>query len=354
MISDIRVQNFRSYQDSTFEFSGGVNIIVGPNASGKTNLLEAILVLCHGSSYRNHDFELVAHNKGWSRLDGKFDEQVRSVKFIKQEALLSKQFLVGAKEYKRLPMLRTIPVVVFEPNHLRVLTESPELRRNFVDDILEQTVPTFGNLRRTYKRTLAQRNSLLKQMGGDDQLFVWSLRLSELGGQIVEQRLQFIRDNSPLLTELYSKLAGKKTPAQLKYQTKLTENNYGSSMLSALESHKQTDRERGYTTIGPHRDDVQFIMNGYPLAEAASRGETRTLLLALKLLELKSLEEARGVKPVLLLDDVFSELDGRRRRALTEYLQDHQTFITTTDADIVIQHFLDNCTVIPTGLQSNK
>ncbi len=306
-------------------------------------------MLCKGGSYRNRDVELVTHKKNWSRLDGTFQAQTRSIKLVKQNDLLSKQFLINANEFKRLPMSRTVPVVVFEPNNLRMLTDSPDLRRSFLDDILEQSVPLFGSLRRTYKRTLAQRNALLKQAGTDDQLFVWSLRLSELGGQIALLRMRFIDKNSPLLADLYTKLVGKKTAAQLRYQTKQAESNYGSSMLGALESHKQIDRERGYTTIGPHRDDVQFIINGYPLAEAASRGETRTILLALKLLELKSLEETRGVKPMLLLDDVFSELDGRRRRALTEYLQDHQAFITTTDADIVVQHFLDNCTVIPTG-----
>ncbi len=348
MIDSLRLQNFRSYTDTTFEFGAGVNIIVGPNASGKTNLLEAILVLCRGSSYRAHDAELVAHHKPWARLDGSVEDQTRSLKLIKREAVTAKEFLIGGTALKRLPMLRSVPVVVFEPNHLQLLTESPELRRGFLDDVLEQTIPAFGSLRKAYKRTLAQRNSLLKQMGSDDQLFVWSLRLSELGGQIADYRLEFVSQNGPQLAALYSKLVGKKSVVELQYETKLSYQNYGSSMLKALEAHQITDRERGYTTVGPHRDDLVPVLNGYPLAAAASRGETRTMLLALKLLEVQSIEKARGVKPILLLDDVFSELDGKRRQSLTKHLQDHQTFITTTDADIVVQHFLDNCTVIPT------
>lgn len=347
MIADLRLQQFRSYDDTTFEFGGGVNIIVGPNASGKTNLLEAILMICRGKSYRAHDQELVAHNAPWSRLDSSINELSHTVKLIRQDATTTKEFIIGANSFKRLPLLRSVPVVVFEPNHLQLLTESPELRRDFMDDIFEQTMPDFGQNRRRYKRTLAQRNQLLKQNGSDDQLFVWDVRLSELGGYIAECRIKFIKQNSPLLADLYSKLVGKKTKVELKYESKLPIDNYGSAMLNALQARQSVDRERGYTTIGPHRDDLVAKIHSYPLADAASRGETRTMLLALKLLEVQSIENARGSKPALLLDDVFSELDGARRRFLTEHLQDHQTFITTTDADIVVQHFLDNCTVIP-------
>ena len=349
MITDLRLQSFRSYADTTFKFGAGVNIIVGPNASGKTNLLEAILVLCRGSSYRARDADLIMHDRDWGRLDGTVNDQPRSLKLVRHEITVSKEFLVAATKLKRLPLHRSVPAVVFEPNHLQLLTESPDLRRGFLDDIIEQIIPGYGELRRNYKRTLAQRNSLLKQSGGDDQLFVWSLKLSELGGRIADHRLQYVKEHSPLLAALYAKLAGKKADVQLRYETRLSDQNYGSSMLQALESRKATDRERGYTTIGPHRDDLVPVLAGYPLAAAASRGETRTMLLALKLLELQSIEKVRGTKPILLLDDVFSELNGARRQRLTKYLQDHQTFITTTDADIVVQHFLDKCRVIPTS-----
>lgn len=348
MISDLRLQHFRSYGDESFEFGDGVNIIVGPNASGKTNLLEAVLVLCRGSSYRASDKEVLAHSQEWARLDGHIHDQERSVKLQLQGEVVKKEHVIGGTTLKRLPLLRSVPVVVFEPNHLQLLTESPELRRNFLDDIIEQTIPTFGEIRRQYKRTLLQRNRLLKQNFTNDQIFVWNVRLSELGGQIVGYRLAFIDEHKKQLSGLYAKLAGKKLKTDMVYETKLPRDSYGSSMLKALEARVDIDRERGFTTIGPHRDDLGLILGGYPLASSASRGETRTMLLALKLLEVQSLEKARDTKPILLLDDVFGELDGARRRALTEHLQDHQTFITTTDADIVVQHFLDACTVIPT------
>lgn len=347
MIDDLRLQNFRSYKDTTIEFGAGVNIIVGPNASGKTNLLEAVLVLCRGSSYRAPDSDLISHGSEWARIDGHFLGNERTIKLFEERS--KKEYIIGGTILKRLPLSRSVPVVVFEPNHLRLLTESPEHRRNFLDDIIEQTVPSFAEIRRQYKRALAQRNALLKQSSSRDQLFVWNIRLSELGGQVADHRITYVNDHRSELNKLYNKLVNKKYKTDMVYETKMSPDSYGSSMLKLLEKNVQIDQERGFTTIGPHRDDLQLLIKGYTLAASASRGETRTILLALKLLEVRSLEKSREHKPILLLDDVFSELDGARRMALTEHLRDHQTFITTTDADIVVQHFLDNCTVIPTN-----
>lgn len=347
MISDLRLQHFRSYGDNSFEFGGGVNIIVGPNGSGKTNLLEAVLVLCRGNSYRASDRDLLRHGDDWARLDAHIHDQDRIVKFQLQADQVKKEYIINSTILKRLPHARTIPAVVFEPNHLQLLTDSPELRRTFLDDTIEQTVPLFGDMRRQYRRTLAQRNSLLKQSFTKDQIFIWNVRLSELAGQIVAYRQDFVETNRTHLGELYQTLANKKAKVDLIYQATIQADNYATTMLKALEDRIEKDRERGFTTIGPHRDDLLPTLNGYQLASAASRGETRTMLLALKLLEVQAIEKARDDKPILLLDDVFSELDGARRQALTTHLQNHQTFITTTDADIVVQHFLDNCTVIP-------
>jgi DNA replication and repair protein RecF len=349
MISDLRLQHFRSYEDEFVEPEAGVNIIVGPNASGKTNLLEAILVLCRGGSYRATDRELITHGKPWARLDAVADKQERTVKLQAEGEAVKKSYTIGGTELKRLPLARGVPVVLFEPNHMQLLTESPELRRSFLDDVIEQTVPAFGEYRRNYRRALAQRNSLLKQSFTPDQIFVWNVRLSELGGQIAIARLDFIETHRAELARLYAKLAGKRTKTDMRYETKLDSAAYANSMLKGLEARLALDRERGFTSLGPHRDDLGLYLGDYPLSASASRGETRTMLLALKLLEVRSLEAAREHKPILLLDDVFSELDGARRRALTEHLRDHQTFITTTDADIVVQHFLDSCKVIPTA-----
>jgi DNA replication and repair protein RecF len=349
MIADIRLQHFRSYADAGFEFSPEVNIIVGPNASGKTNLLEALLVLARGSSYRAADAELLSHHQPWARLDANTPDGKRVLKLEHHGPVgITKNFVIAERPFKRLPRGKLLPVVLFEPDHLRLLSGSPELRREFIDTLLENLQPGYGTLRRQYKRSLLQRNRLLKQpMLPTEQLFVWNIRLSELGGQIVAQRLQLLDQLNARLPEVYSQLAKQESQVVLEYRSQSATNQYATQLLHRLEANQHIDQQRGFTTNGPHRDDIQLLLNSHAATTAASRGESRSLLLSLKVLELQLIEAAYNQKPLLLLDDVFSELDGARRRALTEVIAGYQSFITTTDADIVVQHFMDRASVIP-------
>jgi DNA replication and repair protein RecF len=355
LIDSIRLQHFRSYHDDSFEFDPGVNIIVGPNASGKTNLLEAVLVACVGASYRVRDIELIRHNQPWARLDTRSEHGTRTVKLETSDTGRAKKtIIIDNKPYLRLPLHKIVPVVLFEPNHLQLMHGSPELRRDFLDNLLEQTKAGFGVLRRQYKRTLAQRNALLKQdkQTAGQQLFAWNIRLSELGGQIAEARLQLIATINERLPELYKRLSKAKDDIRIHYNGTSDIEQYGSRLLQKLDKSIELDFQRGFTAYGPHRDDIGIDLGGYPASDAASRGEIRTIVLGLKIIELQLLEAAHDKKPLLLLDDVFSELDGSRRLALTEYLKGHQTFITTTDADVVVQHFMDKCHIIPLTLNT--
>jgi DNA replication and repair protein RecF len=351
MITDIRLQNFRSYKDDSFEVGAGVNIIVGPNASGKTSLLEAVQVICLGNSYRAKDVELIKYQKPWARLDAHTETGQRTVKLERAETGAKKSFEIDKQKFTRLSFVKTLPIVLFEPNHLQLLHGAPELRRAQLDDLLEQIVPGFGPLRLQYRRTLAQRNSLLKK--GEQlarrQLFVWNVRLSELGGRVAGHRQELVQVINKEISRLYSSISDTKARVSASYSSTCTNSNYSSSLLKNLEASASLDFERGFTAHGPHRDDLKIALNGHPAEESASRGETRTLVLALKIIELKLVENSRDKKPILLFDDVFSELDGRRRKALTEFLSNHQAFITTTDADVVIEHFAANCNVIPLG-----
>jgi DNA replication and repair protein RecF len=350
MISDLRLQHFRSYDDDSFELSPGVNIVVGPNASGKTNLLEAVLVIARGTSYRVKDGDLIAFNEPWARLDAHMLEGdgQRTVK-IMNEPKPDKSYEVDGKAYKRLTLAHSLPVVLFEPNHLQLLSGGPERRRSYLDDLLEQTVSGYSTLRRQYRRTLAQRNSLLKQAANatDTQLFPWNLRLSQLAGQIVRARTELVSRLQSELSGLYGELSQAHTTVVIAYESRWPADTYESHLLKKLEADIALDKLRGFTAAGPHREDIQVSFNGRPAQEAASRGEIRTTVLALKIIELKIIEDARSTTPLLLLDDVFSELDGKRRHALTNYLAPYQTFITTTDADLVIQHFTESCHIIP-------
>ncbi len=349
MITNLRLQHFRSYDDASFEFGDGVNIIVGPNASGKTNLLEAVLVIARGSSYRVSDMELVRFDAPWSRLDADTLTGQRTVKLQPGSAeKWLKSFEIDGQLLSRLTASRLLPVVLFEPNHLSLLHGSPDLRRAFLDDLLEQTNPRFGALRRHYRRVLYQRNTLLKKQPRDihDQLFVWNVRLSELGGQIASSRQQLIARFSEHMSSLYEELSHQSNHVTLEYTSRFSADNYESQLLHKLETGVEQDMLRGFTAYGPHRDDMGVYIDGHAASDAASRGETRTLVLTLKLLELQLLEELRGEQPLLLLDDVFSELDGKRRQALTAHVRDYQTFITTTDADIVVHHFAEAANII--------
>jgi DNA replication and repair protein RecF len=353
MIDSLRLQKFRSYRDESFEFDPGVNIIVGPNASGKTNLLEALLVAMRGTSFRAKDMDLVAFGAPWARLDAAGPEGMRTVKLIRQDnGLVKKEFVIHEQKLMRLTLQRTLPAVLFEPNHLLLLHGSPEPRRDYLDDLLELLVPGYTKTRRDYRRTLAQRNALLKRGPvARSQLFAWNIRLSELGAQVVRERAELTNRLDTKLGPLYVELAGsRKAAVSVRYQTGGEVAQYGSTLLHLLEQRTDTDIERGFTTVGPHRDDLEVTFNGRLAALCASRGEARTVLLALKVIELSLVEEARGVRPLLLLDDVFSELDGVRRRALTQVTQGYQTFLTTTDADVVVQHFMSDCRIIPLGV----
>lgn len=340
MIASLKLQHFRSYSQGSFTFDPGVNIIVGKNASGKTNLLEAVQVVCLGSSYRAKDAELIGHGAEWARLDAVVDDTERAVK-LETGQTTKKSFVIDEQSLTRLMQPRMIPVVLFEPDHLLLLSSSPDVRRTFLDDLIEQSVPGFGSVRRHYRRVLSQRNALLKKNPVDlvQQLFVWNLRLSELGGQIARARHDLITRFNDRAGDVYRAIASRENAIDLQYASKFAIENYETTLLHKLEQNYELDVLRGYTVYGPHRDDLAVFIDGHPMQEAASRGETRTLVLALKVLELQLLEETRSKKPILLLDDVFSELDASRRQALTQFVQEYQTFITTTDADVVAQYF---------------
>ena len=351
MIQDLRLQNFRSYKDAAFEFTEGVTIIVGPNASGKTNLLEAIQYICSGGSYRAKEAELVNFDSESARLEANADGQRRIALITNQPpARPAKEFSINKTHLKRIGLSRQIPIVLFEPEHLRLLHAGPEHRRDFLDTVLSKTTTGYSTLLRNYRRVLAQRNALLKsiQPSSQNQVFAWNVRLSELGGMVAQRRMQLIDVFNESMSDIYQSIAASTQAARLSYKSACSAQNYSTSLLHRLEAHMALDMERGFTGDGPHRDDFDVLLNNHNATDTASRGEIRTLLLTLKVLEMRLVETVFDQKPILLLDDVFSELDGTRRKALTEFLKDHQTFITTTDADVVVQHFIGSATIIPT------
>jgi len=349
MISDLRLQNFRSYADVKFTFGPGVNIIVGPNGSGKTNLLEAVLVVARGGSYRVSDAELLQFRAPWFRLDAHVAEDgVRTVKLVTEPRQV-KTYELNSKTYQRLTLNHMLPVVLFEPNHLQLLHGAPAERRDYLDDILEQTTPGYVSFRRNYRRTLTQRNALLKRsnLPSTQELFPWNLRLSELGATITRARVDLCEKLNENLGHIYAQISQTNSKVAIAYLPKFPIETYETHLLQKLESHAHEDAVRGFTAYGSHREDFTVTFDGRPAGETASRGETRTAVLALKIIELQLLEAVREQTPLLLLDDVFSELDSQRRSALKSSVGSYQAFITTTDADVA-EGFFSGATVIRT------
>lgn len=349
--TSLALHNFRSYSRYATGLSDGVNIVVGPNGSGKTNLLEALYVLSTGTSFRVADRDLIAHGSDWFRLEGVWNEQQRVVTYqLNPGEKPVKQFTIDGAKRARLSHAQRVPTVLFEPDHLRLLTDSPSLRRAYLDGLLNSLKHDFAWVRHQFERTLLQRNNLLKSRLSpaalDDSLFVWDIKFAELAQAVIEYRLELVNDISARLGSVYSNIAKKQSSVSMHYLPSASIADYQTQILKLLGRHRVDDLRRGFTTIGPQRDDFNLILNGQPAETSASRGEVRTLLLSLKIIELEMAAKNSDHSPLLLLDDVFSELDGTRRKALSELAKDHQTLITTTDADDTLGGFFNSYQLI--------
>lgn len=348
LFTDIRLQNFRSYHDASFELNKGVTIVVGPNAAGKTNLLEAIMLAATSKTYRPKE-TLVRNGSEWARIDVHTeDNHVRTLKIKNLQNRQAQDMEINGKTYKTLPFNQKQPIVLFEPNHLFLTQGEPQLRRNYVDDVIEQLETSFSKVRNDYKRALSQRNRLLKQGAHDKTMvFAWNMRLIESATLIVAERIKLLNVLNGSLSATYSNISAKKVRLRMEYTSPINIKTYGANLLKQLENSFEIDLARGFTGYGPHRDDIKIFIGERDIGSTGSRGEIRTLILALKVIELELFEKRLEVRPLLLLDDVFSELDGLRRKSLVNFLQNHQTIITTTDADIVTKNFSQNCQIIP-------
>lgn len=346
-ITDIRLQNFRSYLDSSFEIDKYTTIIVGPNAAGKTNLLEAIMLVCSGKTFRNNK-RLIKTDQNWARIDVHNDQnQKRTAKIIRDNESQTLGFEIDQKSYSKLTASTQIPVVVFEPNHLFLLHADPKQRRAYLDDIIEQKDSGFGRVRVNYLRSLAQRNRLLKQGVKDrNLLFAWNVRLIEDATKIVSARIKLVKRINEQVSDIYQTISKSKQEIKVLYSGSVNGENYSNDLMKRLDNELQKDLLRGYTHSGPHRDDFLCMIDDEQAQQVCSRGEIRTIILALKVIEVQIIEAKFNQKPVFLLDDVFSELDGARRKALVEFVRDYQTVITTTDADIVTKNFSQKCQII--------
>jgi DNA replication and repair protein RecF len=337
-LRSISVHNTRSYQLASYDLNPSITLVLGRNGTGKTSLLEAIYVLLRGTSFRGRDRDVVRHGEHSSVLKVRFEDgSERRARIDIRGDKITKEFMVDGKTSARLPILKRLPVVLFEPDELRLLSSSPQRRRDFIDGILSRLFPEYATVLNRYNRTLLQRNELLKQGLAMDEtvwanhLFAWDVKFAELADTIVRKRREFIGVSNRHLSDIYSKMADSEHTVAVSYSDDTSADAYKQTLLHRLASGRHQDAMRGHTGTGPHRDDILISLDGYPAIDTASRGEMRTIMLAYKLLEVQLQEHHAGARPLILMDDVFSELDSVRESKLMEALKGYQTIITATD-----------------------
>ena len=342
IIKSLRVQNFRAHDDFRVDFSDKTTLICGPKGSGKTSLLEAIFVLLRGTSFRSSDKEILKNdnNSSWFRIDIKTEnDDVRTVKFDNSRVNGKKVFILDGKNSYRLANNKKAPVVLFEPDDLQLLSGSPNRRRRFLDQFLVQLYPSYANTHRKYEKALKQRNMLLKrEKYSSDEIFPWNLMLADFGAEIISNRLELIERLNAKIAEVYAGISGVNDEIFISY---IGEKMNSDKIMNELMKNEFRDKITGSTSVGPHRHDIDFIFNKTSAKNTASRGEVRSLILALKFLETDILAKLLDQKPIILLDDVFSELDERRQILLSKHFSQYQTIISSVnsieDVDKIIE-----------------
>lgn len=345
VIKNLSVQNIRSHDKFEVELLPTINVITGSNGSGKTSLIEALYIALQGSSFKGNDIDVLQKDSLWWRIKVDFNDKTkRVITFNPELNNKRKKFTVDDKDIYRLVSKYKYPVVLFEPEDLRLLHGSPTRRRQFIDRFISQLDPIYLNSLHKYERALRQRNNLLKkQFIQKDELFAWDITLSEHGAYIIEKRIAFVEQLNNQLNEAYNKIAKSRDNITVHYSHTYI-GDIKQKLLNDLSLHQEKDKIIGFTSTGPHRHDVVFRFNDSPALTTASRGEVRSIVLALKFLEVIIIEQITGQKPIILLDDVFSELDEARQKSLLS--SENQIIITSTnlpdDMDLKIKNIKIN------------
>lgn len=345
-IKSIALNNFRNYTSQSVELSKNLNVIIGKNAQGKTNLLEAIFLCAIGKSPRtNKDKDLINWEKNFAKItlnvaknEGNhvidlylFNNQNKAIKIDK----------IPIKKIGQL--LGTFNAVYFSPDELKLIKESPEERRRFMDiDLCQFDKMYFYNLNK-YNQILQQRNKLLKstdEKSLKDTLPIWDEQLSTYGAKIILSRVKLIESIKLHAKKIHAYLTNNQENLELEYAGFVadSEEDLKNLLLDKLSSAIEKDIRLGFTSVGPHRDDIKITSNGIDLRSFGSQGQQRTASLTLKLSELEFFKSSIHEYPVLLLDDVLSELDENRQTKLLKYVKNIQTIITCTDFDYNIPH----------------
>lgn len=337
-IKSLSLINFRNYSRAELDFIPETNIICGKNAQGKTNLLEAVYLFARGKSYRTRsDKELISFLEPdikLARATLSFHAQERDftgeINIIKGGKKIIRMNNVAVTKLSAL--LNRLNVVMFAPEDLNIIKSSPSMRRSFADAAICQMYPPYLVALTEYNRALAQKNALLKQLRGtkkssDDTLSVWNMSLAESGTKIMQSRRRFIEKLTDSAQSIYSEMGRERF--SMRYAPDCT----GDDLFERFESAQHREIENGASLTGIQRDDIEFLLDGKPTRVYGSQGQQRSSVLAVKLAQCEYIKSEKGEYPVLLLDDVMSELDSDRRAYLSDRILDKQVIITCTDID---------------------
>ncbi len=333
-ISSILLENFRNYKDQEIKLNNNINVIYGNNAQGKTNILEAIFLCAYGKSFRaKKDADLIKFDETLAKVEISYKKSDREGK-IKGEIGEKKTFFInGVKQSKISDILGKINVVIFTPDDIDIIKESPQRRRKFLDMLISSLKPNYIHLLNTYNKTLEQRNNYLRQIKYENKpanmLDIWDEQLAEYSYKIFEYRKYFIEKISEKINVFHNLITKSgKEDIKIKY---ISNSKDEKSFLENLRKTRDIDIKRGYTAIGIHRDDFMIYINDRPVSIFGSQGQQRTAILTLKLCELDIVKEEINDTPILLLDDFMSELDEVRRKSFLENIKGSQVIITCTD-----------------------
>ncbi len=348
LLTSLQLQNYRNYKELDLETPNQVNVFLGPNAQGKTNLLEAIFVLALSKSHRtSKDKELIGWQGDAARISGEADKRYGKVKLDLHFSGQGKKAKINGLEQRKLSdFVGTLNVVMFAPEDLEIVKGTPGVRRRFLDMEIGQVQPGYLHTLQQYGKILQQRNNFLKAAypGGANatMLEVWNMQLAEHGVKIMKKRKHFIHKLQTFAEQIHAGITNGAEKLTIDYRPSFEtdalqdESVLFEQFMIKLTQVKDQEIRRGVTLVGPHRDDLAFFINGKEAQIFGSQGQQRTTALSLKLAEIELIHEEIGEYPLLLLDDVLSELDQHRQTQLIETFQSKvQTFITTTGLESV-------------------
>lgn len=360
-IKRLQLTNFRNYRAAEIELHPVLNIFVGDNAQGKTNLLEAMYILAVSKSYRTtKEGELIRHSELSTRIQGRIQRNAQVDLGVIVSRASPKKLLINNKATTANRFVGTLNVVLFTPDSLQLIKGSPGDRRRFLDIQICQTDAVYRSNLLQYQRVVRQRNQVLKNAEVNrsalKQLHIWDAQLAGLASRIMHRRQEVVKHLSSQAAAVHFRLTGQRENLSIQYMPfykpspeetgQLSVDDYYSIVLDELKKQRLLEIQRGHTLVGPQRDDLVFTINGNDAKTYASQGQQRTAVLAYKLAEMEIMRREIGEYPVVLLDDVMSELDRTRRQFLVEILNTKaQTIITTTHLGSFTEEILANASI---------